>query len=353
MTATATLPIASVPGTEAHRIRVLLCDDSAVIRGAIARMLEADPEIKVVASVSNGRMAVDSVTRHPVDIVILDIEMPVMDGITALPLIMAARPSVKVLMASALTRRNASISLKALSLGAADYVAKPEAGSITTTSEFQQELARKVKGLAHRGGASAGASGDTPRPGAERIVLRPLTALFVPKVLAIGSSTGGPQALQAFLKGLGNVGPPILITQHMPPTFTAVLAESLERATGVPAAEGVDGEPLQSGRIYVAPGDFHMTVEGSADHAHLKVFKGPAENYCRPAVDPLLRGIAAIYGPRAMAVILTGMGSDGCKGAEALVASGGGFTPRTRRAAWSGECRAWSHEQGYAPACCR
>jgi two-component system chemotaxis response regulator CheB len=302
----------------ARTVKVLLCDDSAVIRGAIARILEADPAVRVAASVSNGRMAVDAVARHEVDVVILDIEMPVMDGITALPLILAARPGVKVLMASTLTRRNAAISLKALALGAADYLAKPEAGSMHNAEEFRHELLRKVQGLAgvrRRRGA--------PAPVAPlRVAPRPAAAL-PPQVLAIGSSTGGPQALLAVLGALGTIAAPILITQHMPPTFTAVLAESLERATGIPAAEGVEGEPARPGRIYVAPGDVHMTVEGSAAEPRIRIARSAPENYCRPAVDPMLRGVAATFGPRALAVILTGMGSDGCKGAEAVVAAGG------------------------------
>lgn len=323
-------------GAQGDRCRVLLCDDSAVIRAAIVRILERDPDIQIVGAVGNGQAAIDHVKRFDVDVVVLDIEMPVMDGMTALPLILKARPGVKVMIASTLTRRNAAISIKALTLGATDYVAKPDAGGIHGAEAFGTELIAKVKAVAaharrNRSGRApaagvAAALGPAPEPAAPPsapIVLRP-KPLRPPKVLVVGSSTGGPQALDVFFGQIGApVAVPILIVQHMPPTFTALLAESLTKSSGIQVTEGRDGEPVLPGRAYIAPGDFHMTVEGSAAQPRIKVFKAPAENFCRPAVDPLLRGVTATYGAHALAVILTGMGSDGCKGAQALVEAGG------------------------------
>lgn len=308
--------------------RVLLCDDSVVIRSAIARILEGDPQIRIVGSVANGQLAVDMVRKHEVDVVVLDIEMPVMDGITALPLILKARPGVRVLMASTLTRRNAAISIKALTLGATDYIPKPDSTGMLGADAFGQDLVAKIKAIGLRArpslvapGAASAASAAAQAP--LELKLRPKPA-ELPKVLAVASSTGGPQALEVLLGQIGHpVSVPILIVQHMPPMFTALLAESLTKATGVPCAEARDGEPALAGRAYIAPGDYHMTVEGRPDQARLRVHQGPPENYVRPAADPLLRGVAEVYGRRALAVILTGMGSDGCKGCEALVAAGG------------------------------
>ncbi|MGH6718279.1 MAG: protein-glutamate methylesterase/protein-glutamine glutaminase [Alphaproteobacteria bacterium] len=310
--------------------RVLLCDDSAAVRGAMMRILTAESDIDVVGSVPNGQMAIEQVRRHDVDVVLLDIEMPVMDGMTALPQILRARPGVRVIMASTLTRRNAAISIKALTLGATDYVAKPDASGIHGSAEFGRELVGKVRAIAQAARqrrSRAVAVPAMPGPAAPAapvtIALRP-RPLLNPRLLAIGSSTGGPQALDVLLGVIGpQVTVPIVIVQHMPPTFTALLAESLAKSSGIPCAEGRDNEPILPGRAYIAPGDFHMTVEGEPGNARLRVYQAPPENFCRPAVDPLLFGVSTSYGSRALAVFLTGMGSDGCKGAAALVKAGG------------------------------
>ena len=312
--------------------RVMVVDDSAVIRGLLTRALEEDPEISVVASVANGQVAVSSVVRSEVEVVVLDIEMPVMDGLTALPKLLEARPGVQVVMASTLTRKNADISMKAMRAGAADYVTKPSSGSELTSAEnFKRELTAKVKVLGAAARRQLGTPKAVPRrieprpaPAPRQIVLRrvPLTRA---RALAIGSSTGGPQAL---LKVLGELkGPldiPIFITQHMPATFTTLLAEHIARVSGRPAHEATDGEPVVPGTIYVAPGDWHMRVEQAAAGAKLRVDRGPPENFCRPSVDPMLRSLSAVYGAGLLTVILTGMGSDGLKGCEVAVAAGGG-----------------------------
>jgi two-component system chemotaxis response regulator CheB len=316
----------------------MVVDDSAVIRGLLTRSLESDPELAVVVSASNGQMALNAVKRSDVEIVVLDIEMPVMDGLTALPQLLAASPAIKVIVASTMTRRGADISLRALAAGAADYVTKPGASALTTAEDFKRELVAKVKALGHARRASlrlrppSRASDAATRPAdgpaalpqpPRALSLRPLPGER-PEVLAIGSSTGGPQALFRVLEIVkSGIKQPILITQHMPATFTAILAEHIARASGWPAAEGVDGEPVRPGRIYVAPGDFHMTVEAAEGQKLIRLTKTPPENFCRPSVDPMLRSLAAVYGPRLLCTILTGMGHDGLKGCEAVVAAGG------------------------------
>ncbi len=316
--------------------RVMLVDDSAVIRGLFSRFLEEDPEITVVVSASNGKMALDSLAKHDVEIIVLDIEMPVMDGMTALPLLIQAQPGVQILMASTLTRKNAEVSLRAMANGAADYVSKPSSTSeIHSTDTFKRELTGKIKALvaAARGGrraprATASARGAPAKAPAVTTAPADFSLRRSPKqkpeVIAIGSSTGGPPALLNLLRSLGGrVEQPILITQHMPPTFTSLLAEHIGRASGIPCSEAKDGEAVLPGHIYIAPGDYHMLVEQDEHGKVIRINQAPAENFCRPAVDPMLRSMAEIYGSRMMVVMLTGMGSDGKLGSEAVIAAGG------------------------------
>ncbi len=314
--------------------RVMIADDSAVVRGLFARYLEAESDVAVVASVGNGQLAVQALDRHDVELVILDIEMPVMDGMTALPLLLQKKPDLKVLMASTLTARNAAISLKALSIGASEYVTKPSSsGSLHKATDFKRELIDKVRALgatARKGGLlpkrARAAAPPAPAKGlysGAKVTLRPQST-NIPGVLAIGSSTGGPQALFTIFGLLkGQITCPIFITQHMPPTFTKILAENLENVSGIKAAEAEDGERVTSRRIYVAPGDHHMMVVGGATDAKIKLTKDPPENFCRPAVDPMFRSLAAVYKGRVLGVVLTGMGSDGTKGAKHIVEANG------------------------------
>ncbi|MFC3070599.1 protein-glutamate methylesterase/protein-glutamine glutaminase [Phenylobacterium soli] len=310
----------------------MVVDDSAVVRGLVSRQLATDSAIEVVCTASNGEIALREMERHEVDIVVLDIEMPVMDGLTALTRILKSHPHVEVIMASTLTRRNAEVSLKALQLGASDYVAKPETG-LAGAAEFQRELVSKIKALGARKpvrAAPAPAAAPAPRnPLAAswpRPPATPASRRVKPQVLAIGASTGGPPALIGLFEALrGAVPQPILLTQHMPATFTALLAEQLSRAGERPCAEAKDGESIEPGRCYVAPGGWHMTVGRAGPTPVIRLNQDPPENFCRPAVDPMLRSIARVYGPAAIAVILTGMGADGAKGCEAISAAGGHF----------------------------
>ena len=306
-----------------------MVDDSAVIRGLLARVLMDDSSINVVASLGNGDQAVKGLSRHDVEVVLLDIDMPVMDGLTALPKLLEADPEIKVIMVSSLTLRNADISLRALEAGAADYIPKPSSTmELSGGTNFRAELIQKVKTLAQarRKKASLGktAAGRPAGPASDSsFQLRP-SGKVKPHVLAIGSSTGGPPALHTFLSGLKDAGKlPILISQHMPSKFTTILAEHIGKYTGRPSAEAQDGDVIEPRHIYLAPGDYHMVVEVKGPKRILRLNQEPPENFCRPAVDPMLRSVAKVYGSRSLTVILTGMGVDGRKGGEEIIKAGG------------------------------
>ena len=529
--------------------KVLIVDDSAIVRGLVARMLQDDSDIEVVGSVANGEDALAVMRDGGIEAVVLDIEMPVMDGLTALPKILEIDPTVRVIMASTLTKRNADISFKAMTLGAVDYIPKPSsAKDLNVGSGFRSELVDKVKawseqrrkmleqangfdeiddfdedgalvdataphpdgdepgtvpasgtsdatatgaettpeggetgehddakpfraemsiehqvlqkpgriqrkrftaelrprpmqqpmqhqpmrpqirpmpadpapvpardsGLAKPGmaahvrdpgrliedaavaakkaGIVSAAPGATPagkahgsakpeaaRPGASKPGARPTgdagsraaaqtreapsrraephparpkqertkraaagnapaparrgrsqgQVTLLPEkhvnveAIAIGSSTGGPQALFEVLRGLVGVRQPIFITQHMPATFTTILAEHITRLTGLKCAEGVNGEQVQPGRVYLAPGDYHMVIEGRGNNRKIALNQNPPENFCRPSVDPMLRSLVESYGGNMLTIILTGMGQDGMLGGRHVVGAGG------------------------------
>jgi two-component system, chemotaxis family, protein-glutamate methylesterase/glutaminase len=453
---------------------VMVVDDSAVIRGLLTRILEEDTELRVEASADDGMMALAQAARGDFDVIVLDIEMPVMDGLTALPQLIRAAPHTKIIMASTLTQKNAEITFKALAMGASDYVAKPSSSrEIQNGGLFKQELIMKVKALAEAsrrsryrvGGQEAPlpnrrpfaaelrrgpqrqhfapaaapryqrqvyqapppahelgemppgahmvesthptplaaappavapqqspvmphpAAHSAPPPASEQVrpkaetkfgakpdhagqlpsaaqakptvphqppapASRPqpvvqqqppahrprlgapahsavtlptrVTRAFErPEVVAIGSSTGGPQALFEVLPHLAGLALPVLITQHMPPTFTAILADHIARQCRVLCAEAKDGEPVVAGRVYLAPGDHHMTVVRRGGQVTIALNQGPPENFCRPAVDPMLRSLVAAFGGHVLVSILTGMGQDGLRGSEAVRAAGG------------------------------
>ncbi|HAH10254.1 MAG TPA: chemotaxis response regulator protein-glutamate methylesterase [Alphaproteobacteria bacterium] len=308
----------------------MLVDDSAVVRGMVARWLSSEAGIVIAASCMNGKIAVGAVERAQPDVIVLDIEMPEMDGLTALPLLLAKAPAAKIIMASTLTLASAEVSLRALTMGATDTIGKPSSVAAADAGEqYRRELIQKIRALgqpkqvSHSVSAVAGKEHGPSGPSTGSRVLRPISAVR-PKVLCIGSSTGGPQALNALFEALPRkIGLPILVTQHMPPKFTTILAEHLGRAAQRPSQEARDGAVLQPDHIYVAPGDKHLLVQRKGADGVAQLNAGPPENYCRPAVDPMFRSAAAVYGAATLGVVLTGMGHDGRNGAQAIAAAAG------------------------------
>ena len=308
---------------KAEPIRVMLCDDSLAIRGAIARMIETEPDLRVVARVGNGGAALEELRRQKIDVVILDIEMPVMDGLTVLPQMLRADPGLRVIMASSLTTRGADIALQALRMGAADYIPKPSALAIAQDS-FRQELILKIRGQARL----RRICGTSPRPVQDHTAAHGVALRSVgrqrPVMLAIGSSTGGPQALFTLVQGLGrNLPVPVILTQHMPRSFTAILAEHISRIGSMRCTEAEHGQILERGAIYLAPGDRHLCIDSANGQFRARLTDDPPENYCRPSLDPMLRSANAATGGRLLVAMLTGMGHDGLAGTSAVIDAGG------------------------------
>ncbi len=320
-----------------RRIRAVVVDDSSAIRRLLAEVLGSDPEIEVVGSAADGQSALSLFEQAAADVVTLDVEMPGLSGIDVLAAVQARRPGQRVIMFSATTRRAAAATLEALALGASDYVTKPsQAGSQEAAREqIKSELLPKIHALCdHLRGApprvalepSAPATPARLAPHLPRASPRKKAQPAAPgrlHVLAIGASTGGPNALDALLSQMpGDFALPIVVVQHMPPVFTAMLAERLAARCPFRVAEASDGADLLPGRVYLAPGDFHLEVLGAPGAARLKLHKGPRESSCRPAVDVLFRSLAATHGAATLAVVLTGMGQDGLLGAQLLHAAG-------------------------------
>jgi len=306
-------------------IRVMVVDDSAVMRGLWSRMIEAEPDMSVVASAANGRAALELLRHKVVDVVLLDVEMPEMDGLSALPRILEMQPEARVIMASSLTQAGATVTVRALSLGAADYIGKPTSGSaVNAVALVGSELVAKIRALGGGRSAVRTTAPRTPPPPAAAPHARPLHAAEAVRLLVIASSTGGPNALSRLFHALPrDLALPVLIVQHMPPHFTAVLAERIRRESGHDCREAEHGEPLLPGRVYMAPGDYHMTLSGAASEPALCLDHSEPVNYCRPSADPTLRSAAQLFGTGTLAVVLTGMGEDGLNGCREVVARGG------------------------------
>ncbi len=327
----------------------MVVDDSVVIRGLISRWIGAEPDMEVAASLRTGLEAVNQIDRIKPDVAVLDIEMPELDGISALPKLLAKKRDLIVIMASTLTRRNAEISFKALSLGASDYIPKPETTREPAAAEiFHHDLIQKIRTFGaklrrspqsparaftvqptlvpapHEPARPASQPVPSAMPTQANVKTRPFSP-HAPRVLLIGSSTGGPQALMSVVTDLGPVIDryPVLITQHMPPTFTTILAEHLARSSKRPAHEAIDGEVVKPGTIYLAPGGRHMRVVRHGADVTIALDDGPPVNFCKPAVDPLFTSATEVWQTGTFAAILTGMGSDGMRGGKDIVAAGG------------------------------
>ncbi len=312
-----------------RRIRVLIVDDSTVIRRLLSNVLSEDCEIEVVATAANGKIALAKLPQIKPDVVTLDIEMPEMDGIETLQELRKVYPDLPVIMFSTLTARGAESTLDALSKGASDYVTKPaNVGSVTDAMQSVRiDLVPKIKHLCKWYNDKTRALDIAPIRRASVPTIRnatPSKRLQRVDVVAIGVSTGGPNALLQVLPKLAADFPvPIVIVQHMPPLFTKHLADRLNQKCAIQVVEGTAGERLQAGTAYIAPGDWHMQVCQSAAAPELEMNQEPRENSCRPAVDVLFRSVAEVYGAHALSLVLTGMGQDGLHGTELVRAAGG------------------------------
>lgn len=310
------------------RIRVLVVDDAVVMRKLITETLRVDPDLEVVGAAANGRIALQKIPQLNPDILTLDIEMPEMNGLETLRELRKLYPKLPVLMFSTLTQKGAVATIEALSLGASDYITKPAniGGVGEGVARLQEELIPKIKIHCRHikpliGDPARPLIPDSPAP-------RPAPHL-APKpgpidIVCIGTSTGGPNALAEVFSGLpANFPTPIVIVQHMPPLFTAMLAERLGANSSVPCHEGAEGMPVESGHAYLAPGGRHMELQRHGTRVVIHLHEGPPENSCRPAVDVLFRSVASIYGASSLGVVMTGMGQDGLRGCEIIREQGG------------------------------
>ncbi len=333
----------------------MIVDDSAIALALTKQILHNHDKINVVASAQNPRQALAKFKSNPgIEAVVLDIEIPNTGGLTALSSLIDQDPNLKVIMASNLKFKDTEVIMEILNLGACDHIVKPDAQDGAAVENFGDKLADKIIShvLARRDAESLNenkknqiqpskndaavvvAAKNRPKTSDSKIspeektakspiVLRALPPSFKPKILAIGSSTGGPQALFSILLDIGTINLPILIVQHMPATFTPIFANHIGSICGHPASEAVDGEEIRDGHIYIAPGDHHMMVRKKNQRILIHLNQEPPVNFCRPAVDPMLESVAQTYGPQCMTLILTGMGQDGAQGSQSVVESGG------------------------------
>lgn len=321
------IPSPSAEPASGRRIRVLVVDDSVVIRRLVTDILSADPDVEVVGTAANGRLALAKLAQLRPDIITLDIEMPEMDGLTALRALRVDHPRLPVIMFSTLTERGARATLDALAAGASDYVSKPaNVGSIAESmATVSAELLPRIRALAGRprrgGDEPVAASVPRAAPAPARRAGAPTAA---PRVVAIGCSTGGPQALTTVLQQLPAGFPlPVVVVQHMPPVFTAQFAARLDRNCAVHVVEAAGDETLAPGTVYLAPGDHHLEVVARGFGVRTRLNQGAPVSFCRPSVDVLFGSVTATFGGAVLGVILTGMGQDGREGCRGIVERGG------------------------------
>jgi two-component system chemotaxis response regulator CheB len=308
-----------------NRLRVLVVDDSVVIRRLVKHALEEDPQIEVVGAAANGSIALRMIAANKPDAVTLDIEMPEMNGLETLKEIRKLYPDLVVIMFSTLSQRGAAVTLEALTLGANDYVAKAaNAGSLDQSmASLRQELLPKLKQFFRFGAAEPAAPLHAPAAVNARPLTKPRPSKVQYRAVVVGVSTGGPNALAELIPMLpGNFRLPVLVVQHMPPLFTGILAERLQKLTSLRVVEVSDGAVVENGCVYIAPGNFHMRVARRGASEVLTLDQGAPENSCRPAVDVLFRSAADLYGGAVIAVIMTGMGQDGLRGIAQLHSKG-------------------------------
>lgn len=355
------MPISPPPARSAARPRVLVVDDSAVIRGLISHWITASDALDLAGQARNGQVALDMLDEARPDIVLLDLDMPELDGLASLPLLLARRPGLSVVIVSTTTRSNAALCMRCLALGAVEILPKPATHRETAAAfDFRELLVATLAGLgarhrvepspvpvpgersrtvsaAPRFAAPEAHRRADPRPGppvsgSTRTAPVQFAARALSHCIVIGASTGGPRAIEEVLGGLARISArlPILVVQHMPPVFTAAFAEHLADATGLAVAEAMDGEGLLPGRIYVAPGGRHMGLSGEGPRVAIRLDDGAPVLHAKPAIDVLMRDAARIFGTRCLGVVLTGMGHDGTEGARAVVAAGGAVLVQDR-----------------------
>jgi two-component system, chemotaxis family, protein-glutamate methylesterase/glutaminase len=309
-----------------RKIRVMIVDDSTVVRRLLSESLSGDPGLEIAATAPNGRIALAKIPQVNPDLITLDMEMPEMDGLATLRALRQSYPRLPVIMFSTLTRRGAVSTFEALSLGASDYVTKPaNVGSVmAATQSIREQLIPKIKALCPWFAPQAdlpptprkplrGATAHTPSRDRNRV-----------DVVAIGVSTGGPNALaELFTQLPADLPVPMVIVQHMPPLFTKQLAERLDQKSPLHVREASPGEPLAPGSVWIAPGQYHLQLERKGHEVLVQTNQLPPENSCRPAVDVLFRSVAGVFGPHALAVVMTGMGQDGLRGCQAVHDAGG------------------------------
>ncbi len=313
---------------------MLIADDSVVARGLFNRWISEHPSMLVVAVAVDGLSAVKAAAKHQPDLVVLDLDMPVMDGLTALPEILKVSPASNILIASSLTARSARLSMQCLSLGAVDIQPKPESNrDLTMSLCFRQELLRKLEGLigANPRAAARNVRSETaahiarqPDAAAHVVAARLRRPDVVPRSLVIGASTGGPRAVSQVLSDMGDVcgRVPIFVVQHMPPLFTTSFAEQLQQRLSRPVREATEGEAPVAGTVYVAPGGRHLRIEKADGQLRMRLDDSAPVKFCRPSIDMFMSDAAVAYGASALAVILTGMGTDGLDGVRLLRKSG-------------------------------
>lgn len=310
-----------------RKAKVLVVDDSMLIRRLVIDALSRDAEIDVVGEAANGRIALQKIAQLSPDLVTLDVEMPEMDGLSTLREIRRMNPRLSVIMFSSHTERGASDTLEALHLGASDYVTKPNsaAGKGSAQQRIEESLIPKIRALCRvGGGAPASSRSATPAPALKPFMMRALGSAPRADIVAIALSTGGPTALGAVLSALpSDFAAPIVLVQHMPSMFTRLLAERLNNQTALNVVEATDGAVIMPGTVYVAPGDFHLQVKKGSSRVVTALTADPPEHSHRPAADVLFRSVAGVFGSRALAMVLTGMGEDGLNGSQAIARAGG------------------------------
>jgi two-component system, chemotaxis family, protein-glutamate methylesterase/glutaminase len=328
--------------TPSDKIRVFLVDDASAVRRLVTNALNQDPALEVVGTAADGQMALARLAELRPDVVLLDLEMPVMDGLETLVALRKTHPRLPVIMFSRLTQRGVEATVRALTLGADDYVPKPGDG-LDVAGCIEGQLIPKIKLLGRLAleRETPGLDKETrrqPDKEKEKPPCRSTSPRQRVEIVVIGASTGGPNALTELLPAFPpDWSIPIVIVQHMLPDFTARLAERLSEKSRLRVREGISGELVTASQAWVAPGGYHLLVRREGKGIRLALDQGPPVNSCRPAVDVLFRSAAEVYGPGALAVVLTGLGQDGLAGCESLRAVGGQVLVQDQAssAAWS------------------